>query len=61
MWLWIAIGIGLYLAAMVAVVAIAGSARRADRRERAIFAEWVVDRRRQAAARPALRRPKTAA
>jgi hypothetical protein len=59
MWFWIAIGIGSYLAAMVVVFAFAASARTADRRERAIFAEWAADKRRQAA-HPAFRRRKAA-
>ena len=60
MWLWIAIGIGSYFAAMVIVFAIAASARAADRRERVIFAEWLAEKRKQAAAHPAFRRPKAA-
>jgi hypothetical protein len=55
MWLWIITGVVTYLALLLMIAAVAGSARKADRRERIIFARWVREREKGRTRVPALR------
>ena len=55
MWQWILIGIGVYTVLLIVVATIAASARAADRRERAMFASWLAEKRKRIIRVPALR------
>jgi hypothetical protein len=61
MWLWISVGFVGYLAIVGFILVLGAAARIGDRRERAVFATWVEERRRKVVEHPALRhRPKAA-
>ncbi len=55
MWLWIIVGTASYLTLFLMIVGLAAAARTADRRERAIFASWLQERRTRIVPEPPLR------
>lgn len=55
MWEWILIGTAVYALLLIVILAIAASARAADRRERALFTSWLAEKRKRIVRVPALR------